>query len=285
MLPNILQSRRRLKEGRMFFTFAYSVAILYALLIAAPLYGVITSSFKSTTEIYANILSFPTTLNLTAYFRAERAVQLFKAMGNTFFIIIGTEIIIVGVSVPAAYAVARFRTKIAPLTETFFSAGLLIPAFALLLPVYLTIAKLGLMYTRTSLMLFYSATGLPLSIIILASHMRGIPQAIEDSAIMDGATKLQVIRHIFLPLTQSGVSLVLILNFISVWNEYMFAFIILKTKTRTVQVAAAALLDGNTPDYGKVSAGVILSAIPVILIYSFFQSKIIANMADGAIKG
>jgi ABC-type glycerol-3-phosphate transport system permease component len=115
--------------------------------------------------------------------------------------------------------------------------------------------------------------------------MRAIPRAIEDSAVIDGASQLQIIRHVFLPLTQSGIAVVIVLNFLAVWNEFMFAYIILNARTRTVQVAAATLLDSFTPDFGLISAGVIMSVLPALLIFVFFQRWIVEGIAGSAVKG
>jgi multiple sugar transport system permease protein len=264
---------------------SYVLAILYALTIIVPVYFLLVSSFKDTADIYGAPLDLPRTFYLEKYVRAMRMANLFRAMGYSIGITASAEILTLLLALPAAYAIARIPTRLASVAEGVFGLGFLIPAFAMLVPVFLTMASLGLLYNPLSLVLFYPATRLSLAVVLLASYMREIPRELEESAEIDGATRLQTLWHIFFPLARSGVVTVLVLNFLAIWNEFLFALVLLSSKTRTIQVAASTLKGERVADFGLVAAGVVISSLPVFVVFVFFQERIVSGLTAGATKG
>ena len=101
---------------------------------------------------------------------------------------------------------------------------------------------------------------------------------------MDGASVLQIMLEVFFPLSLPGVATVVVLNFIEIWNEYLFALILMSSDNRTIQIAVASLRTQRTIDYGVIAAGVVLSLIPVYLVFVFFQEKIMQGLLAGAVK-
>ncbi len=263
----------------------YTFAIVYALFIIIPLYFVFISSFKENTEIFSAPLSLPETWSLAKYALAQERVNIVRAMGVSFLITTGAEALTLLLSFMAAYAIARFRIPEARWMEMGFGMGFLIPVFAVLVPVFLLAAKTGLLYNPLFLVMFYAASRLPLTIMVLASNMREIPRELEECAVIDGANVVQTMRHVFFPLVRSGIATVLILNFLYVWNEYLFALILLSQKTRTVQLVIPLLKSERLVDYGLVSAGIIISLLPPYLIFMFFQERVMKGMMGGAVKG
>jgi multiple sugar transport system permease protein len=210
-----------------------------------------------------------------------------KAVGVSFEIIVGAEIINLGLAFLAAYAIARIPTRLSRVVETIFSSGFLIPVFAMLVPTYLLAVKVGLLYNPLALIFFLSASRLPLTVITLAARLREIPREIEESAEIDGASRLQIILRIIFPMATSGVIIVLIINFLSFWNEYLFAWILLSgnPNVRTVQMLVPLLRSVNTIDYGLVAAAVAMSLVPVLAVFLFFQERIVSGSTSGAVKG
>jgi multiple sugar transport system permease protein len=153
------------------------------------------------------------------------------------------------------------------------------------MPVYLMTANTGLLYHPIALVILYPAFNLPLSLILLTSFMRKLPRELEESAVMDGGNVLQIIIYIFFPICMPGILTVLVLNFINMWNEYLFALILMDSNKRTVQLALALLrANQRSVDYGLIAAGVVISMIPVFIIFVFFQDRIMSGMLTGAIK-
>ncbi len=209
----------------------YFGALIYAIFILVPIYFLIISSFKDNAMIYASPLGFPDSMNLDNFLLAIKRANLQKALVSTIITVFGSEAIILLLAFPAAYAIARIESRFNAIIELIFGLGLLIPAFAMMVPVFLTMANLKLLYSAWSLIIFYPATSLSLSVILLATNLREIPKEIEESARLDGATLLETLVHIILPLARPGIATVIILSFLSIWNEFLFALILLNSKT------------------------------------------------------
>ena len=279
----ITQKARHAPDG--FVIGGYFFSILYAFLIIIPLYFVVISAFKNNSQIIKTPLALPAALDFTKFLQAQTNVNLLRAMLISVAVAIGAEILTLVLAFPAAYAIARMQTRLASLTEAIFSLGFLIPSLAILMPVYLMTAKAGLLYHPIALVILYPAFSLPLSLILLTSFMRKLPRELEESAVMDGGNVLQIILYIFFPICMPGILTVLVLNFINIWNEYLFALILMDSNNRTVQLALALLrANQRSVDYGLIAAGVLISMIPVFIIFIFFQDKIMSGMLTGAIK-
>jgi multiple sugar transport system permease protein len=263
----------------------YFFSFVYAALIVIPLYFVIVSAFKSNSEIISTPLALPASLNFQKFFQVQANVNVLRAGLITIGITTGAEFLTLVLAFPAAYAVARIPTRLSTLVETIFSIGFLIPGLAILMPIYMMTAKAGLLYHPISLVILYPAFSLPLAMILLTGFMRKLPRELEESAVMDGGNVLQIIFYIFFPICMPGIITVLVLNFINIWNEYLFALILMDSNNRTIQLALALLrANQRTVDYGLIAAGVLISMIPVFIIFIFFQDKIMSGMLAGAIK-
>jgi multiple sugar transport system permease protein len=267
----------------------YVAVIAYAVIIALPIYYVVVSSFKGNVEIFTAPLGWPKTLDFGNYLKVQERVNALKAMGVSFGITTAALLLIVMISTAAAYGIARIATCfetnwLALMTEAYFGLGFLIPAFALLVPVFLLAATTGMLYNPLYLVLYYVASNLSLSVLMLASHMRCIPRELEEVAEIDGANRFQVLRYVILPLSRSGIMTVSVLNFIGIWNEYIFALMLLNSRFRTIQVAIPLLRTIRKVDYGLISAGVVVALIPVYIVFIFFQERVIQGMLSGSVK-
>ena len=262
----------------------YFVTFFYILILIIPIYYLIVSSFKTNPEIFAKPLNFPENWSFLNFIRVQEYVNIFRAMFYSAWIAAVSEVLILVISFLASYALARIPNRMAGAVEAFFSLGFLIPAFAILVPVFMLAAQTHLLYNPIFLILFYTATRLPFTIIVLASTMREIPVQLEEASVCDGANLFQILRHIIFPLTRSGIATVLILNFISIWNEYMFALVLLNQDTRTLQLVLPLLKTQRVVEVGLVFAGVIIATIPIIILFILFQERIMSGIFSGSIK-
>ena len=282
-LAQFTQKQRQRWNG--FIVGGYFFALLYALLLLIPLYFVVISAFKNNDQIITTPLAFPPTLVLKKFIQAQSNVNLLHAMLISAVVATGTELLTLVLAFPAAYAIARIQTRLSAVVEAIFSLGFLIPGLAILMPIYLMTAKAGLLYNPIALVILYPAFNLPLSMILLTSFMRKLPRELEESAVIDGGNVLQIIFYIFVPICTPGILTVLVLNFINIWNEYLFALILMDSNNRTIQLALALLrANQRSIDYGLIAAGVVISMIPVYVTFIFFQDKIMSGMLAGAIK-
>ncbi len=278
-------NRKLRNSSTTFIAGGYFFSFLYALIIIVPLYFVVISAFKNNAEIIRTPLTLPASFDFKKFFQAQASVNLLHAILISTGVTIGAELVTFLLAFPAAYAVARIQTRLSAVAEAIFSLGFLIPGMAILMPIYLMTARAGLLYNPIALIIIYPAFNLPLSMILLAGFMRKLPRELEESAVMDGANVMQIILYIFLPLSSPGIITVLVLNFINIWNEYLFALILMDSDNRTIQVATALLrASQRSVDYGLIAAGVVMSMVPIIVVFIFFQDKIMNGMLAGAIK-
>jgi multiple sugar transport system permease protein len=286
MLSRVSGITRRIKKGAdPFVVVGYLFSIFYAILIIIPLYFVIISAFKDNSQIILTPLALPTKLDFSKFIQAQANVHLLRAGLISIAVTTGAEILTLVLAFPAAYAVARIPTRLSIVVETIFSLGFLIPGLAILMPIYLMTARAGLLYHPIALVILYPAFCLPLALILLAGFMRKLPHELEESAVMDGGNVLQIIFYIFFPICMPGIITVLVLNFINIWNEYLFALILMDSNNRTIQLALALLrANQRAVDYGLIAAGILISMIPVYIVFIFFQDKIMSGMLAGALK-
>nr|BFF18121.1 carbohydrate ABC transporter permease [Promicromonospora thailandica] len=252
-----------------------------------PFYYFIVSAFKTNEEIFESPLALPTTFDLTNVTTAIRQADLGLAVANSVLTTVAALVLTLLLALPAAFALARSTGRAGKVVEGVFALGFLIPSFAALFPTFLLAAALGLFHTRTFVVFLLPATALPLSIVILTSFMRTIPRELEEAASMDGASPLQVLRQVYLPICVPGIATVLLLNFLSFWNAYLYPLILIgpDTAQRTIQVALPTLKVDAGTDYGVLMAGTLFTLLPVYLVYTLLQRQMQRALLSGAVKG
>lgn len=278
--PGVTRLRQRL--GRLL---VYAIVLGYAASLLLPLYGVVVSSFKTNQTIFLAPLALPQSLSLDLYATAQHNADLIGALARSAAITIGAELLTLLLAILAAFGIARIRSRLSNSVELVFGLGFLIPSFAVLVPTYLLAVVSGLLHTLLFLVLFYPATVLPLSVLLIAQFMRAIPREIEESAVIDGASRLRILWHIILPLSMPGIATVAILNFLSFWNEYIFALILTNESSRTVQVALPFLKEPTHADYALLSAGIVMTVVPVFIVYAVLRRRMQEALTAGALKG
>ena len=165
--------------------------------------------------------------------------------------------------------------------------GFLIPAFAALVATVLLSIWLDMFHTKSFLTLYYTAMTLPLSVLLIANYMRAIPKEIAESAVIDGANSRQILMFIYLRMSMPAISATLVVNFVALWNEYIFALILAgpKPSNMTVQVALPTLAGIHETEFGLVAAGTVISLIPVFFVYSILQRRLEGALAAGSVTG
>jgi multiple sugar transport system permease protein len=264
-----------------------SVVWVYALILALPIYFLLVSSLKTNQEIFSQPFQLPTEWLFSNYPNAWDRAVVGQALLNSLFVSLAAEIITLALVIPASYGLARSRSKVASVFEKIFALGFLIPAFATLVPVLLLSIQLGLFQTREFLTLFMVATTLPLSVILLTQFMRTIPAELEESAMVDGLSRIRILWNIYLPLSLPGVAMIVILNFLAYWNEFLFSLVLVGSKAseRTIQVALPTLIDQTKTEFGPLLAGTVITLIPVYILYIILNRRLEGALTAGAIKG
>jgi multiple sugar transport system permease protein len=284
--PNQVQRRRPLRRANQMGPLAHSLAWVYALVLAIPVYYLVVSAFKSNVEIFGNPFSLPGEWIWTNFASAWTRAGLGQALLNSVLVSGVAVALTLGLAVPAAYALARSENRAAKWITGTFALGFLIPPFAALIPTVLLAIQMDLFYTREFLILFLPAGALPLSIILLTQFMKTIPKELVESASMDGAGNRTILLRMFIPLAMPGIISVTILQVLGFWNEYLFSLTITGTgaKVRTIQVALPSLIS-ETTNYGILAAGTVISLLPVYLAYTLLQKRMQEALTAGALKG
>lgn len=261
---------------------------LYAASLVVPVYFLFAAAGKSNPQIFNDPFGFPLAdYDWGNFVRAWERTQMGSALINSVIIVGSALALTILFALPAAYGIARLGGRVGKMLEGVFAAGLVIPGFAALVPSVLLAIALNMFQQKTFVVLLFTAGALPLNVILLAAFMRYIPHELEESALMDGASRLQVLRHVYTPMLIPGIATVSILNFLSFWNEYLFSLVLLgaNSASRTVQVALPTLAGRTETKYGELMAGTLMAMAPVLIIYLLLQKQFEQALMDGAVKG
>lgn len=274
-----------MKFGRSWLP-AHILAWLYMALLVVPLYYLLVSAFKTNDQIFGSPFSLPTSLSTHNFTESFSSAHLGPAIVNSMLVTALALLLTLALAIPAAFAIARAEGRMGAFVERVFSLGFLVPTFAALFPTFLLSAAAGLFHTRAFMVLFLPATAMPLSVVILVQFMRTIPREMEEAARMDGASTFAVLRHVYTPMCMPGIATILLLNFLTFWNEYLYSLVIVgpDPDLRTVQVALPTLKSLTGTDYGILTAGTVLTLVPVWVVYTVLQKRMQQALVSGAVK-
>jgi N-acetylglucosamine transport system permease protein len=265
---------------------AYLVLVLWALFAFVAVGWIVLASLSTTREIFSKKL-LATGLHFENYTNALTTLNMGRYFLNTMFYVGVSLALIALVSAPAAYALSRFKFRGRALINWSMIAAQAIPGVMLVIPLFVFFLKLGLVDTVTGLILIYVGTSIPFTVFFLTGFFSTLPKELEEAAIMDGCTQVQVFWKVMLPLAQPGLVTVTIFNFVNLWNEYFWALVFVNTPDkRTLSIGLEALLQSMryTGDWAGLFASVMIVVIPTLLLYVFLSQKIVAGITSGAVK-
>lgn len=278
-----------MKSKKRIGTVGKAIGCIVLLIISLfPIYWLVAMSIRPTDEMKGHISLIPQSLT------GEHFTQLFDAEGfgqaivNSMQTTFGSLIISLLVGICAAYIIARRRFRFGlkkPLTYWVLLVRVL-PPVAFTIPLYIMFNRIGVLNTKLPVMLACVLINVPLIIWFLISFFQDLPEEVEESAKVDGATEWQLFRKIVLPLVAPGIAAVAMLSFMYAWNEYTYTVIFTRTAANNTVPLALALL--NTEDsltnFGLVAAGGVISVIPITLFVIFAQNYLISGLSSGAVK-
>jgi raffinose/stachyose/melibiose transport system permease protein len=262
------------------FLIAYAAAILY------PLFFIAMSSMKSNDAIFITPWALPDGFNIGSYVKVWNEFNLGRYFMNSVYYAATATVVAVAVSSMAAYGVTRMRWKLKGLVLGLFLLGLMVPIHSQLVPIYIIMTKLGFREPKIALPLVYVAFSMPITVFIVAGYLRSIPRAIEESAVMEGATIPRCFFTIVLPVTKPAIATVLIFNFITIWNDFFAALVFInRDADKTIQLGIAGLKGVFVTQYSDLLAAVVVAIVPSVIVYALLQDKIVEGMTAGSLKG
>jgi raffinose/stachyose/melibiose transport system permease protein len=263
-------------------------AYLVTFLIILPLLWIVLLSFQPSGNILGNPFSL-SGLTLDNYLAVLSSTPLLRMYGNTLLIATVSVTVGAAISFMAAFALTRmvFRHKRVQSSLRFYIlAGLAVPVYILLFPVYRLDLTLGVFGSYAALILPYVAVSVPFNTLLLTGFLREFPTELEEAAIIDGAGLWRLCWTVVLPLMRPVIATILIFNVVYVFNEFPFASILINDPDMvTVSLAVSRFQGQYTVDYGAMMAAATLVLLPQLVIYALFQKQVIAGMTVGAVKG
>ena len=261
--------------------------LFFAVYTLFPLIWLVVSSLKTNFEFLAGSpFALPARPQWVNYTNALTVAGLGRMLFNSVFVGLSATVVNIIVASMGAYCISRFRFKGREKIFTLFTAGILVPLNALMVPYFVIITKLGLINTYGGMILLYTAIGIPMSTFLIRGLMDSIPMELEEAAYIDGCGFYARFFHIILPLSRTGIVTAATFEFLTCWNEFVFANLLVSSeKLRTIQVGIRYFTNQFSTDYVSMYAAIVISIVPSIIGYILFQEQIIAGMTSGAVKG
>jgi ABC-type glycerol-3-phosphate transport system permease component len=270
-----------------------AVLLAYAAWVVFPMVWVAYSSLKADDAIFRDTFALPAfgALQTENYSQAWREARFGGYFFNSIFVTSIAVGLIVILGAMSAYALARFYHPLGRLVFWLFLAGLMIPAQLAVVPLFFELREMGLLNSRLGLILVYTANGLPFAIFILAGFFRSLPRSLYEAAVIDGCGEFAAFWRVLLPLARPGLVTVAIFQFIGVWKEYFYAFMLLGgdvdggARTLPLGLANLSITAQYRSNYGMLFAGIVLVTLPILVVYLLLQRQIVKGVAAGALKG
>jgi ABC-type glycerol-3-phosphate transport system permease component len=287
-MENRDSSRRRFSRS-----VAFAALLGYSAWLVFPMIWVAYSSLKADDAIFRDTFALPAAgdLHTENYARAWTGAHFGEYFANSVAVTTTSVALIVSLGAMAAYALARFSHPLGRVVFGLLMAGLTLPAQLAVVPLFFELRSLGLLNSRAGLILTYTANGLPFAVFILAGFFRSLPRSLYEAAVVDGCGEFSAFWRVLLPLARPGLVTVAIFQFIGVWREYFFAFMLLggdtaqSARTLPLGLANLSIAAEYHTAYGMLFAGIILVTLPILITYLALQRQIVRGIAAGALKG
>ena len=270
-----------IKKGAQYF-----IAIFMALLTFFPLIITFINSFKNNEQILLGMFSLPEVWNFSNYPDAIRIANALKSITNSLLVAVATLIVTIVIAMPAAYAIARKSFGYLKAVYILFMAGVMVPVHCTLVSVSKISSTLGSKNSYLFLVLIYTAFNLSQAIFLFSGYISGLDRGLDEAAKIDGCGDLKLLTVILLPICKPILATEAILVFIYGYSELIFSLILITDSTKyTVSRAMLNFTANYTTSYGPQFAFVIMSMIPMLIIYLILHEKVEAGMLAGAVKG
>lgn len=281
--------------------FMYFCLWAFALSIIVPLGWAFLASLKHKTEFYGNPWALPKGLYLENFRKAFVEANMGEYFLNSVCITALALIILLLVSIPAAYVLARFEFTGKKIVGGLFTAGLFVNVNYIVVPIFLLIldgekfiknvfaiplSVTVFLDSRIVVSIVYAATSIPFTVYLLINYFRTLSKSYEEAAYIDGCSKLKTLIHVIIPMAKPSIITVILFNFLAFWNEYIIALTLLPNSSKTLPLGLINLMQvqKTATDYGAMYAGLVIVMIPTIILYILVQKKLTEGMTVGGVK-
>ncbi len=265
----------------------YVALAAYLVFLAFPLLWLVSTAFKPPEEIAqldpTIIPNEPTVENFRLAFDQQ---PLAKALWNTVVVAGTSAVVTVLLAIPAGYMMARYRSVLSRMTMVWVLLSQMFPFILVIIPLFLVLRNAGLYDTQIGLIIVYVVWSMPFALWMLRSYVVGIPVELEEAAAMDGAGKMRTVWNVVAPLLVPGVVASALFTFVSAWNEFLFALVLLRTpELQTISLALVKFIGAEgVARLGPLAAASLVATIPSLIFFAIIQRRLVGGILGGAVK-
>jgi multiple sugar transport system permease protein len=263
----------------------YTALAVLSIVVLSPYFWLLETSFKTRVDAFAippKIFFHPTLSNYTVAFINKGFLH---NLYNSVIIAAGATAVALAVGVPSAYAFSRFRLRGSRLLLLWLLASRMLPAIALVLPMFIVFAGLGLVDTYPGVIIAHVTFDMPFVVWMMKGFFDAIPSELSDAALMDGCSHFAAFRRVALPLTAGGLAATSIFCLINSWNDFLYALVLTGRNTATLPVGVAGLLTPWGTYWGQIAAVGTVTTLPVLIFAFAVQKYLVRGLTGGAISG
>ncbi len=258
-----------------------------ALIFLTPILIVVNYAFKTKKELYLKSpLALPDNLNVENFLKAIKKLNIATTLTNTFLYTAISVILLAILCGSAAWAISRGKHRFFKFSYIYFLIGILIPAQALFLSIYIVGYRTGVVNTRPGIILMYVATGISFGVFLMTSFMSTVPVELEEAARIDGCSIYRTYFSIVMPLLKPAIATLIIMQAFGIWNDYLMASLFVSDKKLlTMTVSMRQFFSTTSSDYTSAMAGIVILSLPIVILFLSLQKYFIKGMTVGAVKG
>ncbi|MGM7678658.1 carbohydrate ABC transporter permease [Microbacterium sp. A94] len=263
----------------------YLVLIAVSLLALFPMLAVLLGSFRSDADIIRDPIGWPTSFNMDNYIAAWGDASLGLYFLNSVGITVAALVLATALALPAAYALGRWVFPGRDVVMAGFLIGLMVPLKIGIVPLNQAFDRLGLIDTHLGLVLVYAVGCIPMTILVLSTFYRQLPNSLEEAAVLDGATSGRIFFSVMTPLVRPALAAVLVLNVGPVWNDFFMPLVLLRSDEKyTIPVGITKFFGEHSAERGLLYAGIIIAVLPVAIFFALAMKQIVGGLTAGIEK-
>lgn len=260
----------------------YVVVGIFALLSSLPMLMVLMGSFRPNIDIVKNPVGLPTSFYFGNYQEAWVGASLGTYFLNSVVVTAGALALAFVLYVPAAYALGRWRFRGAAAIQALFLLGLMVALRIGIIPLTQMFDKWGLIDNLFGLILIYAASAAPMTVLIVSTFFRQLPDSLEEAALLDGASHPKIFWSVMLPLVKPALVTALVLDIGPMWNDFFMPLVMLRTTSKyTIPVGISSFFGEYNTDRGLLYAGIIIAVLPVIIFFSIAMKQVVKGLTQG----
>ncbi|MCW5851238.1 MAG: carbohydrate ABC transporter permease [Anaerolineae bacterium] len=265
----------------------YLLLGVYLLVVTFPFYYMGLTSLRTQRDVYnRDAMLTPANLTLANYQNVLANSRMTTWLTNSVIVALSSTSISVIIGILAGYSLARLRFLGSQTMARSVLFMYLLPSSLLFIPMFLVISNLGLTNTLWALIISYQTFNVPFCTWLLLGYFRTMPVELEDAALIDGCTRMGVLRRIVLPLAAPGIITAFIFGFTNSWNEFLFAAVMAqRTELRTIPIGLYTFQVGDVLLWGQLMAAALIATVPVVILFMFVQRYVVQGLTVGAVKG